>query len=166
MKFTLIKQDTLSGSQAGIYSVKLDEEDETLLERFVRENQIAFADEVTDILLTLKTIGHATGAREKFFKPKEGKPGDGIEALYDPDRSHLRLYCIRNGRVAVIVGGGGVKNKAIRAWQEDARLSAENKLLQLVSKTMTKALLAQDLQWSQDGTDLLGNLTIDTADYQ
>lgn len=163
MKFTLVRNDSLSGNQAGIYSVLLEEETTTLLERFVGENLNDFREEVTEILLTLKQIGHHAGARETFFKPHEGKPGDGIEALYDAEERHLRLYCIRNGRVAVVVGGGGPKTT--RTWQEDPKLKAENELLQRVSKTMSNALRERDIQWSEDGTTLLGTLTLDTDNY-
>ncbi|MBO0930201.1 hypothetical protein [Fibrella aquatilis] len=166
MKFTLTKQDDLSGGQASIYSVRLDAQSETLLERFVVENRTDFIDEVKELLVRLRQIGHHTGARETFFKPAEGRfgAGDGIEALYDADGKHLRLYCIRNGRVAVIVGGGGPKTT--RTWQEDPKLTYENKLLQLVSKTMIKALKDSDIYWSNDGLELLGNLTLDTEDYR
>ena len=62
-------------------------------------------------------------AREGYFKLHEGKPGDGIVALYDRPDSRLRLYCIRYGSVTLIVGGGGAKPKSVRAWQEVPELA-------------------------------------------
>ena len=164
MKFELVRQDALSGYKAGIYSVRIEDAPETLLERFLQENHLKYEAEITDILLTIKQMGHATGARETFFKQREGKPGDGVEALYDLPGKSLRLYCIRNGRVAVIVGGGGPKTT--RTWQDDPKLSAENRLIQRVSRVLTKALIEEDIYWSPGGTELLGTLTFDTDDYR
>lgn len=163
MNFSLVRNSSFSGQKAVIYSVCIEEDVETLLEKFVAENVVLYRDEVRELLLRLQQIGHNTGARETFFKPNEGKPGDGLEALYDAGNKHLRLYCIRNGRVAVIVGGGG--SKTTRTWQEDPKLKAENELLQLISKTITQALLEGHLRWSADGMTLEGDLTLNTDDY-
>lgn len=35
-----------------------------------------------------------TGAAEHFFKLNEGKPGDGVCALFDSPDKKLRIYCI------------------------------------------------------------------------
>lgn len=162
MNFTIKRNDSLSGLKASVYSVSIEEDTETLLERFINENKEEYRDELREILLRLKTIGHNTGARQEFFKPAEGKPGDGIEALYD-EQQHLRLYCIRNGRVALIVGGGGPKQGG--AWQDYPKLKEENELLQLVSQTIIKALKERDIRWSDDGMELLGPITLSTDDY-
>ena len=154
----------MSGSRAVIYSVRIEDDVDTLLERFVAENVEVHRDEVREMLLRLREIGHNTGARETFFRPEEGKPGDGIEALRAITGSRLRLYCIRNGRVSVIVGGGGPKTT--RSWQEDPKLKAENELLQLISKTIIQALKeGYSLRWSADGLKLEGDLTLNTDDY-
>jgi transcriptional regulator with XRE-family HTH domain len=50
MKCRLVKIDNLSGSKATLYSVSLEEEKETLLEKFVRENKNLFLSETKDIL--------------------------------------------------------------------------------------------------------------------
>jgi hypothetical protein len=81
MKCRLVKIDSLSGGKASVYSVSLNEETETLLEKFVRENKNSFLSETKDILKRLRTIGQKTGARKQFFKEFEGKPGDGVCAL-------------------------------------------------------------------------------------
>jgi len=57
--------------------------------------------------LRLKIIGNETGARESFFKTKEGIPGDGVCTLYDTPDKKLRLYCIRYGKQLIIIGAGG-----------------------------------------------------------
>ena len=74
--------------------------------------------EIRQIIATLDAIGKRVGAQEIFFRrKKEGKAGDGVEALYDSPDAKLRLYCIRYGSVTLILGDGGEKN--VRTWQED-----------------------------------------------
>jgi hypothetical protein len=115
-----------------------------------------YKDELKNIAQRLYIIGNDVGAREQFFKIKEGKPGDLVCALYDEPDKHLRLYCIRFGSLAIIVGGGGPKNT--RSWQDDSNLSQEvNKMIK-VSKDIYQRILSKEIEWSSDGKELLGNL--------
>lgn len=148
----------LSGKKASIYSVIMKGDTVTLFDHFISENIKAFESEIRFMVGRLKEIGHHAGAREQFFKTKEGKPGDGVCALYDCPDSNLRLYCIRYGSMAIILGGGGHKPKAIKAWQEDEKLSTEANTIMQVSKDITQRLASGDLEWSTDGFHLTGNL--------
>lgn len=132
----------------------------TLFEHFMKENISDCREEVKFILNRLKEIGNTTGAREKFFKHNEGKPGDGVCALYDDPDSKLRLYCIRYGNIAVILGGGGLKPDGVRAWQDDEKLTIEAERIIQISKDIMLRIHSGDLEWSKDGTQLLGNLII------
>lgn len=158
MEFELVKIEDLSGKKASIYTVILDRENESLFERFLSENSVTFKSEIIDILKRLRTIAHNTGAREGFFKLNEGKPGDGICALYDQLGSKLRLYCIRFGHELIILGGGGPKPKSIRALQEDEKLEAENYKLREIAQYIMKALREKDIRFSNDFLDFEGDL--------
>ena len=68
MKYKLVKLSTLSGNKASIYSVIQDDETETFLDKFVKENKNSSLSEIKNILMRLKSIGHKTGARENFLK--------------------------------------------------------------------------------------------------
>ena len=155
MKFTIV--EIFSGHQANIYSIIMDGEEESLFENFIRENNKVFSDELVDIRNRLTVIANKTGARDQFFKINEGHPGDGICALYDDPDKKLRLYCIRYGTVAIILGGGGEKSKKIKALQEDKKLKDENYLLRKISKGITKALKDGQIKWSGDGKSILSD---------
>ena len=58
MKFKIVKLNQFSGSKTGIYSVVLNNENETLLNKFVRENEISFKSETKNIIERLISIGH------------------------------------------------------------------------------------------------------------
>jgi hypothetical protein len=95
MKYRLVKMNQLSGVHASIYSLYVEDEQRTLFENFLDANKISFKSELKDILSRLNTIANKEGARELYFKFKEGKPGDLVCALYDRPAGKLRLYCIR-----------------------------------------------------------------------
>lgn len=143
-----------------MYSLFVEEENKTLFDLFLQEN-ISHKSELIDIIKRLNTIGKKTGANEKFFKHNEGKPGDGICALYDMPDSNLRLYCIRYGSVLIILGGGGVKPKTIRSLQEDEKLKQENYLLRNISEQIARRIKEHTIEYDNDGYDFDGDLTFE-----
>jgi hypothetical protein len=158
VNYEIVELEEFTGSRATVYSVILEGDDLTLFDHFVEENKTDYKTEVRSIANRLQEIGHRTGAREKFFKTKEGLPGDGVCALYDDPDSKLRLYCIRYGNVAIVLGGGGPKTPGIVAWQDDQKLTQEAETMIKVSNDIMQRLKDGDLQWSSDGSQLLGNL--------
>ena len=161
MSLRLVKLEQYTGTKATIYSLYDQNEGKTLFERFIEENEAEYLDELEDIHVRLDNIGHRFGAREQFFKEYEGKGGDMVCALFDLPEKKLRLYCIRLGKVVLILGGGG--KKKVRTLQEDEKLKSENYLLREVSAELYKRILDKDIKWSVDGTELLGPATSSEA---
>jgi hypothetical protein len=159
VKFRLEKIDNLSGQKTNIYSIFLNDDDKSLFEHFLEENNEFYHEELIEILTRIKSISTKEGAREHLFKKAEGKLGDGIEALYDELNRKLRLYCIRYGSVLIVLGGGGAKN--VRALQDDPKLKKENYLLREISKLLTQAMKDGDLQWNSNYTDFIGDFTFE-----
>jgi hypothetical protein len=163
MKFELVELTRLSGKKATIYSLILDDEEMTLFDKFVKENDEQFPEEIDSIFETIKKNGNRHGNGRNFFKENEGKLGDLICALYDTPNSNLRLYCIRLGNAVIILGGGGHKPKDIRAFQEDTTLKEANYLLRTFSELLHQKMLEGDIYWQGD-MELDGNLIIDSDD--
>ena len=164
MKYKIVKLSKFSGVEAKIYSIYLPEHSETLFDIFIKENINSFKSELKDIFNRLSGIGKHTGARESFFKLFEGKPGDGVCALYDLPEKALRLYCIRYGSLILILGGGGPKSKKIKALQDDNKLTQENYFLRQVAKEIREKMELGEIEISKDGTEFLGNLEF--SDYE
>ena len=158
MKYKIIKINSISGNEASVYSIILNNEEETLLNKFVKENEISFKSETKDILKRLYSIGHTTGARIQFFKEWEGKPGDGVCALFDIPTSNFRLYCIYFGSQLIVVGSGGHKPKDIRTLQQDDKLKAENYLLREISVQITQRIKDKEISYTNDFLNFEGNL--------
>jgi len=159
VKYKLVKLDKFKGSKSTIYSVIIDEDKQTLFDRFVDENREIYPSEFNSIRDRLLIIATKTGAREQYFKLYEGKPGDGVCALYDSPKSKLRLYCIKYGSCTIIVGGGGFKPKLIKALQDDTKLKDENSILCKLSVLITIALRDGSIKWVNNGYQLEGDLT-------
>jgi hypothetical protein len=121
MKFEIVKLNKFNGNRCGVYSIFIDDEQQTLFDRFLEENSILFKHEISDLVLRIQSINKKFGARQSFFKIDEGIPGDGVCALFDLPNSNLRLYCIRYGNSIIILGGGGQKPK------NDKRISGKPK---------------------------------------
>lgn len=102
-----------------------------------------------------------TGAREQYFKENEGIPGDGVCALFDEEKSNLRLYCIRYGTQLIVVGSGGIKPKSIRSFQDDEKLTDENYLLRRVSRQITERIKAGEIKYTCDFLEFMGDLEFD-----
>jgi hypothetical protein len=156
--------EELTGNEATIYFVYIGEEDQTLFDQFVESHTKDFRAEVKSILDRLEETGKNRGARDIFFKLNEGKPGDGVCALYDDPDHKLRLYCIRYGKCAVLLGGGGLKPPGIKTWQQDKQLEQQAQLMIDISRDITQRLASGDLKWSSDGMRLEGNLQISQDD--
>jgi len=166
MKCKIVKLDQFSGCSASVYSVYINDEKKTLFDKFIEENINSFKSELLNIIQRLKVIGKSTGARMKFFKDKEGNPGDGVCALYDIPGTKLRLYCIRYGAELIILGGGGEKPKHIKKLQDDKKLKKENYLLREISNEISNRIKTKDIEWSDDHMDLIGELEFNTEDYE
>jgi hypothetical protein len=158
MKYKIKEQTQFDNNKATIYSVIVDNEQQTLFQKFLIENMVAFRPQVANIYTTIKTIANETGAQVHFFTEGEGNLGDGICALKDQPNSNLRLYCIRLGNGIVILGGGGEKPKNIRKLQDNEKLTNENYLLRTICKDLTNRITNREITYIDDGQRLDGNL--------
>ena len=157
MEFELVKLAGFSNDEVSVYTLLNCDTGISLFQSFIQENQHEFPDEVKDIakrILSFKEVG----ARENFFKINEGKPGDGVCALYDDEKSNLRLYCIRYGTVLVVLGSGGHKPKTTRRLQETKKLEDENQIMRNLSAEIEKRRRNGDLSFSKDILEIDGDL--------
>ncbi len=158
----MVESTAFSGDKATIYSVRIDDAKQTLFEEFIDVYFESHHNEVNEIIGNVEKIGFYSGAQEYFLKVNEGKPGDGVSALFDKTEKLLRVYCIRFGLAAIIIGGGATKPKHIRSRQEDKSLSDEAGKMIWLSNEIYKRMLAKEIVLSDDGKHLDGNLIFET----
>ena len=160
MGFKLVEIPELSGRACKIYSVAEEGAEETLFDFFLDEMDLHFQDAVDEIWDKLLFMGKEGGARIQFFKENEGKPGDGVVALLAEPGFPIRLYGIRFGLVLLILGDGGAKSPAIRAWQEDKKLCTTATQMIRLSELITQRIKDKSIQIAADGS-LIGELSFD-----
>lgn len=161
MKNKLVRLSNLSGEAASIYSIYYSDKEEVLFEKFVRENIQHNPQETMDIVRRLRSIGSDTGAQDIYFKLDEGLDwDDGVCALFDVPEKNLRLYCILVSEKILIIGSGGCKSKDIRKWQEDQQLSSAVHEMMHFSRIIKVKLEHGSLYFSDDESNLEGNMTL------
>lgn len=156
MNFTLVEIEELTGGKLKVYSIVTEENVEncyTLYDEFIEANMDKFKSEISDINDRIELMAKYTGLRDDFIKKDEGRVGDGICAFYDKPDSNLRLYFIRYGNVAIVLGGGGQKSKSIRRLQEDPILKDANYFLRQVSAALAEAVREGSLYITNEGLE-------------
>ncbi|WP_172664799.1 hypothetical protein [Pedobacter steynii] len=148
----------MSGSKASIYTILPEGRTTSLFHDFLIKNSVTNEKEVQDILGRIKLMADKEGAREGYFKLNEGKIGDSVCALYDRPGSKVRLYCIRMGNTAIILGDGGPKSKSIRSWQQDPALSKSVNELIEIHEMIYERILNKEIRWAPNYKDLIGDL--------
>ncbi len=156
MNFEIEEIKELSGNASSIYSVAMEGEEMTLLEKFFDENA-EYEEELNEILNKLYVMGQETGCRWDNFTHNEGSPGDGVSVLKS---GHLRLYCLYVDSTIVCFGSGGYKSPEIRAYQEDAELNSKVEQMKAIAKRINKAIVDKDIEIKE------GKLIINFWDYE
>jgi len=162
VNYEIVELSHLSGNKAKIYSILPKGRNETLFDEFLKVYQAEYPNEINEIVMKLKQIGCETGARDIYFKHEgdnefKRKNGEYVYRLYEKNGNRLRLYCIKFSSVAIIIGGGGYKDKSIRKWQDDEKLAKEVKQIMNYCECIFKQLSDGDLYWSIDHKELEGN---------
>lgn len=67
MKFRIQKLEQFTGEQAGIYSIFLEDEQQTMFERFLKENVSLFKSEIIDITQRIKAINEKNRCQRAIF---------------------------------------------------------------------------------------------------
>ena len=150
MKISLIKLEQFSGRRTNFYTVVVNDDEKSLLQLFIENNLAPHGKEIQNLLMRMKAMGNVTGAREEFFKLREGKADDAVAALYDLPSRKLRLYCLRYGNCTVILGDGGPKTT--RTYNEDENLDSKVRLLQRISKLLDNGIRNREVRINEDGT--------------
>ena len=145
--------EDLSGKEAHIYSVILEGEETTLLEQFFEENQ-EHKQELNEILNRILVMGASTGCRRQYFKPYEGRAGDGVMALRV---GQLRLYCLYFDKTAVFFGSGGYKPPEAHAYQEVPGLNEKAEQMKDIARTINNAIKDKDIEIDKDGSLIINN---------
>lgn len=124
------------GEKAGFYTIRFDGEEETEAMKFFNKFAKKKRRNIKNILNNIDYMINKRGCREHLFKHEF----DNIYKLSDGD---LRLYCIRFGNCAAILGGGDIKK--VRATQDSEILSEHVQLLKKIDAEINSRISNKEI---------------------
>lgn len=128
-----------SDQKVAIFSVLYEGETKNEFQKFIEKYGAddAYKDDLGIILARIKKV-EMDSAADRHFR-YEGKMREHIRALPpNIESSKLRLYCLCYGECILILGGGGIKEKETRTWQDDPQLTKYVEELQKIDKAMSQ----------------------------
>lgn len=128
-----------SDQKVAIFSVLYDGETKNEFQKFIEKYGAddAYKDDLGVILARIQKV-EMDCAADRHFR-YEGKMREHIRALPpNIESSKLRLYCLCYGECILILGGGGIKEKETRTWQDDPQLTKNVEELQKIDKAMSQ----------------------------
>jgi hypothetical protein len=122
---SIVKLERINRSdKVAIYSVLYDGETKNEFEKFIEKfgYNDKYKEDLNTILARIQKIEKDGGADRHFRY--EGKMSSHLRALPpNIESSKLRLYCLCYAECILILGGGGVKEKGTRTWQDNPILT-------------------------------------------
>lgn len=138
----------LTGEKAGFYSIRFEGENESEAEKFFEILDAEDEEIAGNFLSKIEYQANIRGCIDGFFYYERDYN------IYKLKDGKWRLYCIKFGKVAVILGGGGYKN--VRKTQDSATLEKNVNMLQIINNMINKRISEGDLHVTDNGIE--GNL--------
>lgn len=126
------------GKRASVYTIKIDGEDTTELDKFLSKKEVQNEKDALDFIVNrlYNTIPNKS-AQKRYFDLNEGKAIDAVAKL---KHAFLRCYCLRYGKLLVIAGSGGFKPEETRRRQDKKDLDQAVKVLQYVDRRIQDSI--------------------------
>lgn len=137
-----------------IYTILLEDETLTELEKFLREPKNKSCPEYKSLVARLHHMVERQGFRRAFFKHNESKITNTISAFHYGSKS-LRLYCCYSSQLMIIAGGGGCKGKG--SYQNYPECYEAVQILEEVDKRIIERVRDRGIKIESDGK-LTGDL--------
>ncbi len=141
------------GKKAAFYTIKLYDEFESETDKFLIKYSTKKAKQISEISSKIDLMINKRGCLETLLTKEYGN-------IYKFKEGKLRLYCLLFGKVAIVLGGGGIKN--VRATQDSIELSAYVKLLDIVDKEITKKIDLDEITITDNR--IIGDLNFNLED--
>lgn len=156
-------------NKVNYYTVKLEEDDVSLFEKFVQKHQAENFNKLQHIMSWIKIIGSKYGAYADLFRP-EGETADAAalppigtdreptyieidnegEGVNTPN--NLRLYCFRANENVVFLFNGDIKT-ALKAQNCD-NVRPHFRLANAVTNAIEIAFKENEIRWNEDSSDI------------
>ncbi len=136
-------EEYFKGEESTFYTIKLKGEAKSETEKFFEEMATIDIESTEFIAQRIEIMAEKTGCRDNFFKLKESSFFNNLCAL---SKGELRLYCLRYGNVAVVLGGGGIKPEGVASYQEIPELDEDVKILEKACELIDERIKEKEIQ--------------------
>lgn len=146
--------------QVAYYSVSLDEDEQTLYDKFVEKHTNENIDKLYHIQKWLQVIGKKYGAQQRFFRneaqyadasalPPIGKDREPYYVEFGKKKANnLRLYCLRANANVVFLFNGDIKTA--KKAQDCPNVKSHFELANALTKAIDQAFRNKEIRWIQD----------------
>lgn len=155
-KSFLIEEITFAGNRCQIFSVKFEGESENEFDKFLKKYDKTHPKIIEDITLRIRAMKQRNGCLDIYFNMEVSSIYNSICRL--KRTKQLRLYCIKYGKVALILGGGGIKSNNKRTYQEVPELNEAVGKLEYIYEKIDEKLKEKEIRITDEGIE--GNLLI------
>ena len=136
-KSFIIDELKIPGEKCQIFTIHYEGEELSEFDKFLTDHEKKYPKNIEDIVVRISKMKLRNGCPDVYFKDVS-TPFDAICRLQKT--GNLRLYCIRFGNVALIIGGGGIKEKSKRTYQEVEELNEVVENLKIIYGKIEKKI--------------------------
>ncbi|MBL7127449.1 MAG: hypothetical protein ISS16_00515 [Ignavibacteria bacterium] len=108
MKNSFIIEEFYKGEKSTFYTIRFCSEPKSEADKFFQKFSSSEKDRIENIESKIERMANKSGCQDHYFKIEESSILNNICSLWE---GNLRLYCLRYGNVAVVLGDGGIKDK-------------------------------------------------------
>jgi len=160
-RFALVKP-LFKFKQVAYYSVCLEEEEQTLYEKFVEKHTNENLEKLYHVQKWLQVIGKKYGAQQRFFRneaqyadasalPPIGKNREPYYIEFGKKKANnIRLYCLRANAKVVFLFGGDLKTA--KKAQDCPNVKPHFELANALTKAIDQAFRDKDIRWIEEDT--------------
>lgn len=150
-KSFLLEGLEIEGDKCQIFSIKFDGEESNEFEKYLLKYETSHKKIINSIVTRLELMKKRNGCLDIFFNLEVSSIYNSLCRL--KETKTLRLYCIRFGNVALILGGGGIKPDDIRTYQEVPELNEEVDRLSYVYEKILDKIKEKEIKITNTGLE-------------
>lgn len=155
MKFSIIP--LYLGKRTNIYTIHVENDELSEYKKFVIENYEKVPNAVRNLDTQLKYISSKSGIIDEQFK-RESPPKYNVFRIEETE-DYLRLYCIKYSHVAIVIGGGGLKDSAKRKLKDNPELKRVVDFLMSIEDAIFEAIKSKEIKLTDNGFE--GNINLE-----
>ena len=152
----IIEKLNITGDKCQILTIRYDGEELSEFDKFLTDHEKKYPKNIDNVVIRISLMKKRNGCPDVYFKDVSS-PKDALCRLRKTGK--LRLYCLRFGNAAIIIGGGGVKEDDKRTYQEVEELNDVVEDLKFIYSRIEERIRNRDLKITDEG--LSGDLNFD-----